>query len=532
MSAACGSGPAGPKSAPSEVSDKTPTVVTMPLASGTPLAANDAATDVANAPLPRPPLPDPPPLDCADGTTAKAASYPEPTWACTRADGVRTGAFITLFPDNTIAIEGFYKDGKLDGAWKRHYPGGALAEEGTYAKGQLDGAWKQYAVDGAVLGSYKLKAGTGKQKRWYDDGPLYGETTLRKGVRHGPMTVRTHEGAVIIAAKYANGRLHDKHVVGSKNSLRIEETFSHGVRQGARQIWQFWALVIDESYDTRGKLDGAFAMWRDKKVPRVQGTYDHGKRVGTWIWTDRQNKREREGDYVAGKKTGTWNEYLDDKLWFTANYTDGKPDGEFIYYDKAGAELGRFTITGGNGTVLTFHGNKKPATKKRIAGGLGNGKYEELTSNGKTLVEGAYASDRKHGWWREWNELGVLLSEIQYKRGKLDGAFKKYVDGKVAVEATYKDGKAEGAYTEYRDGKPAVTGQLTADRRTGTWTIYNADGTVGLTATYKNGVLEGPWRELGGGSVIEGTMVAGRRSGTWTRTDRAGAVEQIETKTP
>src|SRR6185436_10724696 len=126
-------------------------------------------------------------------------------------------------------------------------------------------------------------------------------------------------------------------------SLHISETFSFGRRRGPRQIWQFWALLIDEAYDANGKLDGAFAIWRDKKTPRVQGTYDHGKRVGTWIWTDKQNKREREGDYVEGKKSGTWNEYTEDKLTFTGNYTDGKPDGEFIYYDKTGAELGRFT---------------------------------------------------------------------------------------------------------------------------------------------------------------------------------------------
>lgn len=483
------------------------------------------------APLPKA-LPDPPKLACTDDTSAQSLPYPEPTWACTRADGVKHGPFVTLFPDNTLAISGSFAEGKLDGAWTRRYPGGATAEEGTYAKGLPDGTWTQYGVDGAVLGSYKLNAGTGKQRRWYDDGPLYSETTLRKGVRHGPMTVRTRDGAVVIAAKFYNGKLDDKYAMGTKNSLRIEATFSRGVRTGPRQIWQFWALLIDESYDSRGRLDGAFTMWRDKKVPRVQGTYDHGKKVGTWIWTDRQNKREREGDYVGGKKSGTWNEYAGNKLTFTGHYTDGKPDGGFVYYDRAGAELGRFTIRGGNGTMMTFHANKRPATKTRIAGGLMNGKYEELTPRGNVLVEGHYASDRKHGWWREWNDAGVLQSEIHYKRGRVDGAFKKYIDGKVAVEATYKDGKADGPYTEYRDGKPAVTGQFAADKRTGTWTIHQADGTAGLTATYVDGTLDGPWRELVDGGVTEGTMVAGRRSGTWTRTDRAGTVESTETKTP
>lgn len=497
------------------MSDKGTSVVKMS-STKTPPTTIDAAVAVA-PPTPPPPPPEPPALECEAGSTSQPAPAPEPTWYCTRDTGVRHGSFFSLYPDQSIAISGSYKDGKLDGAWKRFYPGGALAEEGTYVGGMPDGTWRQLARDGALLGEYKLKAGTGKQKRWYDDGPLYSEVVLKKGVPAGAMSVRTRDGAVVISGKLYGTRFDGDHVVGTKNSLKIEETFKRGVRTGPRKIWQFWALLIDEAYDGRGKLDGAWTMWRDKKVPRVQGTYDHGKKVGTWIWTDRQNKREREGDFVAGKKSGTWNEYTDEKLTFTGNYTDGKPDGEFIYYDKTGAELGRFTIKGGSGTMLTFYPNKKIASKTRVAGGLMNGKYEELKMNGKPLVEGGYASDRKHGMWREWNDAGVLQSEIQYKRGRLDGSFKKYEGGQVAVEATYKDGKAEGPYTEYRAGKPSLTGQFAGDRRTGTWTIFDETGTATLTATYKDGVLDGPWREITGGQTVEGTLVAGRRTGPWPR---------------
>ena len=61
---------------------------------------------------------------------------------------------------------------------------------------------------------------------------------------------------------------------------------------------------------------------------------------------------------------------------------------------------------------------------------------------------------------------------------KLDGAVRKYADGKLVSEATYKDGKATGSYIEYRAGRPSVTGQFAADRKTGVWTQYDADGHV------------------------------------------------------
>ena len=475
-----------------------------------------------------------PTLVCDAGTSAIAAPYPDRAWYCTRADGVRHGSFITLYPDQQLEIEGSYKDGALDGAWQRKYPGGAIAESGTYAAGLRNGAWKQFDRTGKLLGEYTLAKGTGKQKRWLVDGPLYSEVTLKAGVPHGPARILDPSGVPVVIANLYAGKLDGKHLVGGKTTLRIEESFSRGTRRGARQIWQFWALLIDEAYDSKGRLDGESTIWRDRKTPRVRGTYEHGKRIGTWVWTDKNNKKEREGDYDAGKKRGLWSEWVDDKLFFQGTFADGMPDGDFVYYDtKTGNELGRFSITGGTGTMLTYHANQKVSSKTAMVKGLMDGAYEELSPRGKTLVSGRYSGDKKHGLWREQTEAGVPTLEQRYKRGKLDGAWKKYVDGKVSVETTYKDGLVDGVYTEYHpNGKPAVSGSFVADKRNGTWTSYAPDGQVTLTATYKDGVLDGAWRQLVAGVVLEGEMRGGHRTGTWTQTDRAGQKTSVTYQTP
>ena len=485
------------------------------------------------APIDAPP---PPQLACEDGTTVMPAPAPAPTWFCGKPDGTRHGPFMTLFPDGTVQISGRYADGKLDGAWQRNYPGGALAEEGTYLAGKKHGHWRQLSPTGAVLGEYDMKAGTGTEKYWFEDGKLYSERTLRGGVPNGALKIYDHDGFLVVSAKLLGGKYDGPHAVGTKPTLRIEEEFKYGVRRGERKIWQFWELLMDENYDVRGKLDGQFTIWRDanKNIPRVVGTYDHGHRTGTWDWFDRDDNKEEEGDYADGKKTGAWFEWFQTKLVFSGNYTDGKPDGDFVYYDKAGNELGRFTMTDGTGVMETYYPTHKPATQTYFFKGQRAGIYRELTMKlpQKKLVEGHYADDRKHGWWREWNEAGDLLLEEQWKYGRLDGSVKKYDAGKLVSESTYKKGKVDGPYIEYRDGKPSLTGQFTADRRTGTWTEYDAGGAVVLTANYKDGVLEGPWRELAGGVVTEGTMTAGRRTGTWTRTDRAGNVQKTTYSPP
>src|ERR1044071_2834418 len=102
----------------------------------------------------------------------------------------------------------------------------------------------------------------------------------------------------------------------------------------------------------------------------------------------------------------------------------------------------------------------------------------------------------------------------------------------IATKAMFKDGKATGPYAEFRAGKPAVTGQFTDDRRTGTWTEYDAEGRVTLTASYKDGVLDGMWRQMVDGIVVEGSLTQGRRTGPGTRTDKAGVVRQLTYPTP
>jgi antitoxin component YwqK of YwqJK toxin-antitoxin module len=519
--AACGSGSSTPRVAPPEPPPPPPPHAAQ-------LVVDAAVPDAPDAPeIPRPPR-----LTCDEGTGLQAGRPTEPTWYCARPDGTRHGPFVALFPDGSLEVAGAYKNGRLDGAWERHAVSGALVETGSYAAGQKTGHWQMMSAAGGVLGEYDMNAGTGTEMHWLDDGTLYSERTLKAGVPDGLDKRYESDGTLVVSSQWAAGKLDGPRAIGTRATLRIDETLAAGVRRGNRQIWQFWLLVLDENYDKRGKLDGEYTIWRNKKAMRVHGQYDHGKRDGLWIWNDRDNNKEREGNYVDGKRDGPWTEWSENKIVATASYARGKPDGEFIYYDKSENELGRFEIKDGTGTMLTFWPNKKVASRQHYYQGAAEGAYQELTNRGKIVVEGRFRDDRKHGAWKEWTAEGVPTLEQTWKRGKLDGVVRKYVDGVVTTEATYKDGRAAGPYAEYRAGKPAVTGQFLDDRKSGTWTQYDAEGHVILTATYKNGLLDGSWRQLVDGAVLEGTMTQGRRTGTWTRTDRTGAVRQLTYQAP
>ncbi len=461
-----------------------------------------------------------------------AAPAPESTWFCTKPDGVKHGAFVSLFPDGTTQTRGLYKDGALDGTWERLSPSGGVTEVGAYVAGQKHGKWKQLGLAGNVLGEYELANGTGIERRWYDDGTLYSEIALTSGAFHGPAKYFAPDGTLLMSSRFASGKLDGPHVMGTHRTIGFDEKYSNGVLTGKREIWQSTVMIADENYDRRGKLDGAYKLWRSKKVTRAEGQFAHGKRIGAWVWHDRDGNKEKVGSYVDGKKDGVWTEYVENKVTFTARYTAGKPTGEIVYFDRSGNELGKFTMNDGTGTWQTFWPNRKVSSKTRMFKGVEDGVHQEFTNRGKLVIDGRYRGGVKHGIWKHWTPDGILLGVQTWKRGKLDGAVKKYVDGKISLEATYLDGRVAGVYTEHRNGKPAVTGSYVADRKDGTWTHYAGDGTVVLTATYKSGALDGPWRQLVDENVLEGTMLAGRRSGTWTRTDRAGSVRKLHYGTP
>src|SRR5512140_1470316 len=203
-----------------------------------------------------PDAPESPKLACEPGTASQVARAPEPTWFCAKPDGTRHGPFVTVFPDGQPEITGTYKDGLLDGAWERRGVTGAVIETGSYAAGKKSGHWRMANPAGETLGEYDMRAGTGTEKRWLDDGTLYSERTLKAGVANGHEKVYAGDGTPVITSQWTAGKLDGPHTVGTRGTMRIEETFAAGVRRGARQIWQFWQMVVDESYDRKGKLDG------------------------------------------------------------------------------------------------------------------------------------------------------------------------------------------------------------------------------------------------------------------------------------
>ena len=109
--------------------------------------------------------------------------------------------------------------------------------------------------------------------------------------------------------------------------------------------------------------------------------------------------------------------------------------------------------------------------------GLKNGEYQ-LMSNDKLIEKGKYLNDEKDGLWTVNNTNGVLISEINYSKGKLNGNFKQYYyDGQPKVIANFENNNPNGEWKYFsKKGKIIKQGEFENGKALGTWKIFKKNG--------------------------------------------------------
>ena len=252
---------------------------------------------------------------------------------------------------------------------------------------------------GTPLGEYQIAAGTGIERRWHEMGELEQRASARQEPRERPVEYLRHHGSVACrratsraSSTGAHGR-QEEHAA-DRGDVRAAARASARARSGSSGRCCSTRTTTTRASSTARSRSGAT---RSSARRRARTSTASDRHVGV----DRHNnKKEREGDFVDGKKTGPWYEWAGQARDVLGHYTDGKPDGEFVYYDANGNELGRFTITDGTGTMLTFHANKKARRRSTIVKGALRRPVRGAHAARQGVVEGHYSQTMKHGWWQ------------------------------------------------------------------------------------------------------------------------------------
>lgn len=182
-----------------------------------------------------------------------------------------------------------------------------------------------------------------------------------------------------------------------------------------------------------------------------------------------------------GNRHGLWKKYYNnDRIRYEGTFDHGKEIGTFKFYSAANsdfpitikkyqhdsdiADVSFFTETG----VLQSKG--KMRGKKRI------GKWLFYHADGKTVMsEENYTDGLLDGEFKTYYNTGEPTEIAYYKNGELDSVYRKYsIKGHLYQHFNYKNGKLNGkaVYYNRKTGELITKGEFLNDKRVGTWENY------------------------------------------------------------
>jgi len=189
--------------------------------------------------------------------------------------------------------------------------------------------------------------------------------------------------------------------------------------------------------DEKGKKHGLWkGVYEESKRPRYEGTFDHGKEIGTFnFYDDTKAKSIIATREFNAKDNSAYTIFYDQNK---NKVSEGKVvnklfDGPWKYYHQASK------------TIMATENYK-------------NGKLEGLRSvffpNGAIAEEINYKNNLKDGIYKKYTEKGIVLEESTFKNNEYNGlTIFKDSEGNVASKGQFVNGKKSGIWQFFEKGK-------------------------------------------------------------------------------
>ena len=282
-----------------------------------------------------------------------------------------------------------------------------------------------------------------------------------------------------------------------------------------------------------GKPDSYWKTYYENGVLKSEGNRKNFMLDSVWKFYDDSARLLVSISYRNDKKNGLKTTYREGEAT-TENFIDDIKQGPTTYYYPDGKirlivnfvdglENGTARELAPDGSVITFLEYKKGflVSRERInrkdSKGLKQGKWKYFYANGNVKTDGVFKDDRKNGYFKEYDENGMLITVKKYANDveqveapELTSLTLKtyyYPDGKIKTVASYNADIPEGVRREYsEDGKITAgyiftKGQLTGEGiidedgiKEGTWKEYYGDGTLRSVGIYAKGKPVGEWK--------------------------------------
>lgn len=190
--------------------------------------------------------------------------------------------------------------------------------------------------------------------------------------------------------------------------------------------------------DEKGNKNGSWkGVYQDTKNPKYEGTFEHGKEVGTFTFFDNTKTKTVVATREFNPKDNSAYTIFYDPL--KNKVSEGKVinklyEGQWKYYHKASK------------AIMTIENYNK-------------GKLEGLRSvfyaSGKIAEETMYKNNLKNGAYKRYTETGIIIEESNYKNNEFDGLaiFRDADDGTIVSKGKFVNGKKAGMWQFFQKGK-------------------------------------------------------------------------------
>ncbi len=298
-----------------------------------------------------------------------------------------------------------------------------------------------------------------------------------------------------------------------------------------------------EGFLRNGKPDGYWRSWYPNGKLRSEGNRKFHLLDSLWVFYDEDGDTTQIIDYLNGRKNGytsTWlySDKSGKKLGSVVSkelYLNDVKEGLSYYYDKGvlvktipwknGKKhgTGREYDKDGRVIVLLEYANDFLLHRERVNRlddqGRKQGVWKEFYPNDQIKKEVYYLNDTLHGFVREFDKGGKVVSFTKFERGDtvnlVEGdttsrsriVEEYYESGQIKFRGGYYDDKPVGMHKEYSvDGKVIIgkeysqenimiaTGPLDAnDKKQGKWQYIYETGELKAEGNFKDGRRTGEW---------------------------------------
>ena len=186
-----------------------------------------------------------------------------------------------------------------------------------------------------------------------------------------------------------------------------------------------------------------------------------GRRHGIWKKYYPGTKQLRyEGTFEHGKEVGTFKFYCEeckDKPTAVKEYNEENNKANVKYFTIKGKLVSEGMMEGQNriGEWLYFHEKSKAVmTRENYVNGKLDGKKITYYPNGIVTEELSFKNGVMEGENNYYSPEGILIKKLQYRNNELQGeAFYYDAFGNTVISGFYKNGKKHGLWKYYKNGK-------------------------------------------------------------------------------